>query len=69
MDDDDIQLEDRAWWDLCRERGSRSFPPGALEARKRLMLRRMSASNAELELMVAEHIADPSKTDPRTWLL
>ena len=69
MDDDDFQLEDRAWWDLCRERGSRSFPPGALEKRKLVMLRRFAASKAELEPLVAEHIAEPSKPDPRTWVL
>ena len=69
MDDDwERQLEDRAWWDLCRERGARSFPPGALVARKRLMLGRMSAVNAELNRMVGEHVAEPTEPDPRPWV-
>jgi hypothetical protein len=32
------------------------------------VLRRMAKQNAELERMVAEHLADPSKPDPRTWV-
>ena len=69
MDDNwERQLEDRAWWDFCRERAIRSFPPGALGARERLMLHRMSARNAELQRTVAEHLADPTKSDPRTWV-
>jgi hypothetical protein len=33
------------------------------------MRRRFAASQAELERLVAEHIADPRKPDPRTWRL
>jgi hypothetical protein len=68
MGDDDIRLEDAEWWDYCREQGSRSFPEGMLEQRKSIVLRRMAKQNAELERMVAEHLADPSKPDPRTWV-
>jgi hypothetical protein len=69
MNEDDIRLEDAQWEKLWREHQSRSFPPGALELRKQTMLRRMATLNAELERMAAEHIADPSKPDPRTWVL
>jgi hypothetical protein len=69
MDEDDIRLEDAQWEKLCRGHQSRSLPPGALKLRKQTMLRRMATLNAELERMVAEHIADPSKPDPRAWVL
>jgi hypothetical protein len=69
MDDDEIRRQDAEWWDYCREQGSRSFSEGALKLRKQTVLRRMATLDAELERMVAEHIVDPSKPDPRTWVI
>jgi hypothetical protein len=69
MDDDDIKLEDAQWEKLCRGHQSRSFPQGAPELRKQTMLRQIATLNAELERMVAEHLSDPSKPDPRKWVL
>ena len=61
--------DDPPFWAVLEQNRRTPLPPELVEASYQRLLRRMRARNTELERMVAEHIADPSKPDPRTWVL